>query len=272
MASFYAYDFIYDDVSSKQFDLQIITFDDGKPFSGVGSSDIEIISQRVLRKSKPYYLGRTEKSPLEFSLTFGKANPISGMERDIISSWLFGRSEYKKLYILQDDLNGAYFNCFLRDPKPVYIGGINYAIECTVTCDSPYAYSFTKTTSGSYGSSGSTVENATFNIYNYSSEDDYLYPNVYFQMKDSGSYITLTNQDDDNREFTFGASGSPLAGGESISVNNDLQIVTSSTGLRRVSHFNKNWFRLVQKLNTVTLEGPVDWISIKYNERLKIGG
>jgi hypothetical protein len=91
-------------------------------------------------------------------------------------------------------------------------------------------------------------------------------------MKDSGSYITLTNQTDDNREFTFGISGSPLTGDESISIDNDLQIITSSTGLRRVSHFNKNWFRLLRRINVVTLEGPVDWVSIQYNERLKIGG
>lgn len=272
MSIFYAYDFIYDDVSSKQFDLKIITFDDGSPLSGAGSADIEVISQRVLRKSRPYYLGRIEKAPLEFSLTFGRAQTISAMDRDLISNWLFGRSEYKKLYILQDDMNGAYFNCFLAEPKPVYIGGINYAFECTVTCDSPYAYSYPKITSGSYGASGSGVEVDTFRIYNYSSEDNYLYPDISFKMKSSGSYITLINQNDDNREFTFGISGSPLAGEEEISVDNDLQIIESSTGLRRVSHFNKNWFRLVPKMNVVTLEGPVDWISIRRTERFKIGG
>lgn len=272
MSQFYTYDFVYDDVPSGAYDLKIITFGDGGPFDGVGSSDVNIMTQRVLRKAKPYYLGRTQEPVLEFDLTFGCPNPISGMERDMISAWLFGRSTYKKLQILQDDLNGAYFNCFLTSPTPVYIGGVNYAFSATVICDSPFAYGHPKTyTSGCHV--GADPEADSFTVYNYSSEDEYLYPVVEFKTKATGSQIILTNTTDNSRQFSFGLfSGSALAGEETITVDNDLQILQSDTGLKRLRTFNKNWFRLLPGANSISLYGKVEWLTVKFNEKKKIGG
>ena len=269
MPSFHAFDFIYDDVPSQRFDLKIINFEDGGLFQGVGSSNVEIYTQRVLRKAKPYYLGRSQQPVLEFPLTFGTDSEISALDRDLISRWLFGRDGYKKLYILQDDLNGAYFNCFLTNPTPLYIGNMNFAFQCNVVCDSPFAYSFLNITSGSY--TGTT--SATIEIYNNSSEEEYLYPEISFKLNTLGSSFSLTNTTDSNRVFGFGlSSGSPLIPSEEIYVNNDLQIITSSTGLRRVSHFNKNWLRLLPKLNTLTLSASLSWLTIYYRNKIKIGG
>jgi hypothetical protein len=281
MANFYAYDFMYDDIPSQRFDLKIITFEDGGLFNGVGSSDINILTQRVLRKSTPYYLGRTQEPVLEFPLTFGTAAPISGMDRDIISAWLFGRSVYKKLYILQDDLNGAYFNCFLTKPEPLYVGNLNYAFQCTVVCDSPFAYAPEKFISGSIVTSGS------YNLYNSSSEDEYLYPTVSFRIVDGeieylygvevGFTFSITNVTDSNRIFSFEG----LAIGDEIYVNNDLQIVsglnTSSeppvtlTGLLN-KFIDKKWLRLLPKNNVILIEGPTVSFQLTWSEKLKIGG
>jgi len=120
MASFYAYDFMYDDIPSQRFDLKIITFDDGSLFSGVGSSDVNILNQKVLRKSKPYYLGRTQEPVLEFPLTFGRAEPVSALDRDLISAWYSVGQLIKKLYIMQGRFKCAYFNCLLKEPEPQY--------------------------------------------------------------------------------------------------------------------------------------------------------
>lgn len=270
MASFYAYDFIFDETPSQKYDLQIITFDDGGLFSGVGSSNTNIITQSVMRKSKNYFLGRTQEPILEFPLTFGRKESISAMERDAISKWLFGRSGYKKLYILEDDMDGAYFNCFLTNPTPLFIGNLNYAFNCTVTCDSPFAYSPEKTISATY--SNFTNLQYTTTIYNASSEEEYIYPNITFTMGSSGSTISIKNITDSNRTFTFGTEDYPLLQDEEVEVNNDLQIIESSTGLRRMSHFNNNWFRLVPGVNQILVSGSVASFEITYNERLKIGG
>jgi len=270
MASFYAYDFIFDSTPSQNFDLKIISFDDGGLFSGTGSSDVNIITQRVLRKSKPYYLGRTQEPVLQFTLTFGRKSAIDAYETDVISKWLFGRSEYKELYILQDDLAGSHFNCFLTKPKKLSIGNLQYAFECTVICDSPFAYLPQTTISGSYTDLTDLEYNTTF--YNRSSEDEYLYPQLDFKMGTSGSTISIVNATDNNRTFIFGLSGSPLLADEEISVNNDLQIITSSTELRRLSHFNKNWLRFLPGINELSVSGSLAWFQISPEERLKVGG
>jgi hypothetical protein len=269
LASFYAYDFIFDGIPSQNFDLKIISFDDGGLFDSMGSGDVNIITQGVLRRSKPYYLGRTQEPALSFDLIFGRKNTISGYDNDAISKWLFGRSSYKQLYILQDDLDGAYFNCFLTKPKKLSIGNMQYAFECTVVCDSPFAYRYPKTVSGSYVSKA----NETFNVYNNSSEDYYLYPELSFKISTSGSAFSLSNANDNNRSFEFGLnSEGGLSGGEEITVNNDLQIIQSSTGLRRLKKFNKNWLRLLPELNQITIAADIDWFQIVYNERMKVGG
>jgi len=294
MASFYAYDFVYDNIPSQKWDLKIITFEDGGLFNGVGSSDINIITQKVLRKSKPYYLGRTQETVLEFPLTFGTAAPISALDRDMISAWLFGRSIYKKLYILQDDLNGAYFNCLFTEPEPLYIGGLNYAFTCNVTCDSPWAYSPEHIVSGSF-IGGNAYE---FDIYNTSSEDDYLYPSFYFSVttvdgnQDQRTVSFYNDTDNTLRDFTW----SCLYHGDQITIDNDLQIVSShiyasdeynnhpfprysndgETMYTLLNCFNKNWFRLLPKNNSiravvVETDTIIDYV-IRFTERMKIGG
>jgi len=264
MTSFYGFNFEYNGVSSATFDLKIVTFSDGSLFSGKGSSDVNVLSQRVLRKSKPFYLGRTQEPVLEFPLTFGTARPISALDRDAISAWLFGRASYKRLYILQDDLNGAYFNCMLKEPEPQYVGGLNYAFTCLVSCDSPFAYGPEKIISGS-GTAGAT---STLEIYNSSSEDEYLYPTVHFLL--SGTSYYMINYSDSERLTSF--EDIPYNPVE-ITLDNDLQMITSDrTGL--LTYFNNNWFRLVPKYNLVTIYSPgtLDLFEIKYTERFKIGG
>lgn len=293
MSSFYAYDFMFDDIPSQRWDLKIITFEDGGLFNGVGSSDVNVITERVLRKSKPYYLGRTQEPVLEFTLTFGTYRPISGYDRDAISSWLFGRSTYKKLYILQDDLNGAYFNCFLTKPEPLYIGGMNYAFTCTVLCDSPWAYipsrtitkTFTSTEFGNGLGGPTPLWGDTFNIYNFSSEDDYLYPQMEFTFGEivfsefsEVPYTTmnLINLSDDSERIT---TFNGVFANQILSMNNDLQILTTdiiyypyNLALR---YFNNNWFRLVPKNNVIQVSTAGIYsgtFSFVLNERVKIGG
>jgi hypothetical protein len=288
MGQFIAYDFEFDGIPSQRFDLKIITFDDGSLFDGVGSNSVEIISQSVLRKSVPYYLGRTQPTVLEFDLTFGTARPISGMERDIISAWLFGRAGYKNLTIMQDDLNGAYFKCFMQDPVPQYIGGLNYAFKCTVICDSPWAYSpqhrFFQTITGITGQ-----YSYEFDIYNNSSEDEYLYPEIrcYFSHANAGNkeYLELYNITDQNRLSTFGQRTTILGmflTGDELFVNNDLQIVSGIRGTTGeaitgiLTNCNKNWFRLLPGLNSIgvdinILNDTIDF-QLTWTDRLKIGG
>lgn len=265
MAQFTAFDFEYSGIPSARFDLKIVDLDGAGIFNGVGSSNVNVLSQRVLRKSRPYFLGRTQEPILEFPLTFATQRPISGLDRDLISAWLFGRAQYHKLYILQDDLNGAYFNCMLKDPEPQYIGNLNYAFTCTVSCDSPFAYGPEKTISRSVAAETTLP----LEIYNSSSEDEYLYPVVHFILNGGGS-LSITNYSDNERAFSF--TDIPYLSIEAT-IDNDMQTITSdTTGL--LTYFNNYWFRLVPKINLVTVYSSetIELFEIKYTERFKIGG
>lgn len=266
MASFYAYDFMFNSEPSRKYNLQIITFNDGSLFEGIGSSDVELYTQEVYRKAKPYFLGRQQSPVLKFELTFGSIFPIGGIERSAISKWLFGQNEYKKLYIIQDDLNGSYFNCFLTNPRPVYVGGVNYAFICNVVCDSPFAYSPLRTFTETF--TDETIITYNFELYNKSHDVDYLYPNLTFTLNTIGDSFLIRNDSDNSREFLF----EDLQPNEEITIDNDLQILTSSTGLKRLSKFNKNWLRLVPGLNELYVESGIGTFTVTYRDKLKIGG
>lgn len=288
MANFYSYDFIFDGVPSHTFDMKIISFDDGGLFNGVGSSDVEVLTQRVLRKSKPYYLGRIQQPVLEFQLTFGRAQIVSGMDRDLISKWLFGRSGYKKLQILQDDLNGAYFNCFLTKPEPLYIGNLNYAFSCTVTCDSPFAYGYEKIWSASAIQLNNVDGNQNVTLYVDSSEDDYLYPQLNINTGFTGNPpydISIINHSDGNRLFFI----EDVDLGMGIRMDNNLQIIYAFQSPQPwnppdyareiLTKFNMKWFRLLPGINVLEIFmtgedlSPISAsLDIIYTERVKIGG
>lgn len=274
MSNFYAYDFIFDNIPSQTFDIKIMSLDSEGVIGGVGSSDVNIITQRVLRKSKPYYLGRTQEPVLEFPLMFGSPNEIDAIDRDIISKWLFGRKGYKKLYILQDDLQGLYFNCFLTKPEPIYIGNINYAFQCTVVCDSPWAYGEPR----KYEITPSDVQEQNhFYFYNASSEDDYIYPKVTIWTdgtSDMENYrlLRFQNLSESNRNTRY----RKLLETDIIEINNDLQTIKSnyySSSNSYMQYFNKNWLRLLPGRNHFVWQAVcIEKFEVYYIERFKVGG
>ena len=266
MANFYTYDFEYDNTPSQAYALKIVDFDGGGLFAGVGAPDITIHTQKVYRQDKEYYLGRSVDTPLQFPLTFGSEKVVSGIDRALIARWLFGRANYKKLKIIQDDLNGAWFNCFMTKPEPLYIGGLNYAFRVNCRCDSAFAYSPLRTETRTF--TGNNVVEYDFVIYNDSDNDDYLKPNVTFVLNTVGHSFSIVNADDADREFLF----TGLNPSETITANAELETITSSTGLLRLSNFNKHWLRLVPGANHLHVESGIGTFTITYTERIAIGG
>lgn len=274
MANFYTTDFELDGIPSQNFNLKIVNFDSGGLYSGVGSSDPTIHTQKVYRQDKVYDLGVSQDQILSFPLIFASPTVLSGIDRDIISNWLFGLSSRKKLKIIQDDLNGVWFNVFLTKPEPYYVGNLNVGFKCLAQCDSAFGYSPIRIVTKTY--TGNNVITDDIVIYNKSSNDDYLYANISFALNAVGNSFSITNSDDVEtisgssvaREFLF----SGLLANETITINGDTKTITSSTGLRRLSNFNKKWFRLVPRANHLHIESGIGTFTITFFERSKIGG
>jgi phage-related protein len=132
-------------------------------------------------------------------------------------------------------------------------------------CDAPWAWEFPKTLS--YNFTGNEIKDFITNIYNDSDNNAYIFPIVEFGLNSIGNSFSIENLDDDNHTFSF-TGMSPM---EEIYVDNDREILTSSTGLLRLSNFNKHWFRLKPGNNELHVVSGIGTVSITSQFARKIG-
>ena len=264
--SFFGKSFIFADVASEYYDLRVFDFGSGGKTDSSFGGNIELVDRRIFRRAKPYFYGTSYSEVLTFPFVFGSYSKIDGTTRDRIHRWLFGQLAYAKLQIVQDDLVPFYYNCFLMNPSATYVANANYAYKCDVVCDAPWAWDFEKTTTQTWA--GNDPVDEAFTIYNNSADNDYLYPSTVLALNAIGSNVTITNQSDDNRAFTF----TGLSNSETVTIDNDRKIVTSDTGLNRLSKFNLQWFRLVPGNNTIHVSGGVSSFAMTYQFARKVGG
>lgn len=116
-----ATEFIFDGIPSGLYGLQIMNFDNNSQNDSSGLGDLKIETDRINRNPMTYLLDATYDKPLEFKLHFGSPIPIDRHKLSLIQRWLFGHKEYKKLQIVQDDLQNIYYNCILNKPKIITI-------------------------------------------------------------------------------------------------------------------------------------------------------
>lgn len=253
--SFYGKSFIYDGVSSEIYDLRILDFNPSNPSDGISGGDVSVNDVWLYRREMPYFYGRYYQAPLEFDFTVGSYSKIDGMTRSAIQSWLIGRSQYLPLRIVQDDISDVVFNSIITQSAQKYVGNLNYGLNLHVKCDRPWAIYYPPTITKTYSNSGSPVSE-TFNYYNASVYSGYNKPTVSFTIDNSSgstNYFSIINATDSSREFRF----DDLTPGETITVDNDKGIITSSASALRMTDFNKNFFRTRQGLNSLTISGNI---------------
>jgi len=262
--SFWGNSFIFDGKPSEIFSLKIFT-PDGSESTNPGSNDVELLTEEVYRKARTYLLGVRHSSVLEFDVSFISEAELTSADLGLIQGWLFGHNSYKTLQIVQADMDTTYFNCILKNPTVYKIGNLIYGVNVRVVCDAPWGWTFEKSLSNDY-----VVANVTDTIVfnNTSHDNDYLYPEVVFTMNSSGGDLTIENTDDASRQFIF----TGLSPNEIMTVDNERNIISSSTGLRRLSTFNKNWFRFVKGYNFLDITGNISNLTINYQFARKLSG
>lgn len=263
--SFWGSTFIFDGVPSELYGLYISSSSDGGDVEIAGSSDVETFTESVLRKSKRYLLGVQQTPVLSFDIFFNSPREITSVELGNIQAWLFGHSQYKILQIVQADIQEVYYNCFLKNPRVHKVGNIVRGIRATVECDAPWGWTFEKTKTYTYVDDDIN-DDIVFN--NISDDNGYLYPILEFTMNTLGGNLIITNSDDNDRQFIF----TDLLQDEVITIDNDKNIISSSTGLNRLSNFNKKWFRMVRGLNRINISGNISQLVMKYEFARKVVG
>lgn len=263
--AFWACDFIFDDSPSSLHNLYISSANGGGGFDQVVTpSDVEIITQDVYRRPKVYFYGTSPRPVLSFDVEFTSPTEIDSVRAQGIQRWLFGHSEYKKLQIIQNDMQSVYYNCFLTSPEVLKSGRVIIGYKATVVCDSPYAWEFEKTLTRTYTD---PVISENYSFYNDSDDNGYMYPELVVTMSATGGDISIINNSDAGREFAI----TDLSPSEVLTIDNDLGIMSSSTGFNRLSLFNKKWFRFVPSINNLDISGNVASLVFTYSLARKVG-
>lgn len=260
--SFYAKDFIFNNIMSQSLGLTISS--DGAEDANDAGSNVEPVIIKIFRRPTNYLVGVEQGPVLTFPVSFNSENKINAVFAARIERILFGQMFYKKLQVIQPDTSMYYWNCFLESPKRKRVGGEIVGYSATVTCDSPWAKSFPRDTLITLN----PPTPLTYNLNNRSGNNDYTYPKVEFQMSNAGGYLLINNVTDSRGFYISG-----LAPNEIITIDNDLQIITSSLNdTNRLPNFNKNWFREVPDLNVLNISGNAKYIKITQTDAQKIGG
>ena len=254
--AFYGASFIYNGVPSETYGLRIAEIDADAVTRTMGSSAMEIYEQKIYRRAQPYFFGATPSPKLSFPFSAFSEDEIDADLFQRIQKWLFSSRSYKKFQIDQPDVQNIYFNAILNDPQIVRVGNIIKGFSCMVTCDSPFAWNFPKTTLYEYTSS--VVDSVE--IFNNTSDDigNYLYPSLEITMNNIGGDLRIENESDSNRITEFDA----LSPSEIIDIDSSLQTLSSSTGLRRLTNFNKKFLRLIPGINRLHIQGNVASIAM----------
>ena len=249
-------EFTFDGISSHEYGLVVYNFDSysqDDAFSFPSAGDIQ--ADRLPWRTSSLLYTVVEEDVAEFQLVFG-ANPESMDERDpidrwdqqVIASWLTGHKTYKWLTIEQDDMHGFRFRCLISELEAISVGGEQWAYQCRITCDSPYAYTYPEITTINPGGSETTL---LFRCVTTSNND--YYPLMDLVMN-GGSSISVSNEDLEDSNFEL--SGLP---GQSytIHVDNDNQTIHSDElpSYNFYENFNFQFLRLKRGDNHLRFSG-----------------
>jgi phage-related protein len=255
---------IFNGIPSSFYNLYLETPDGAESESPAGSS-VEPIIEEDLRRPVPYLLGVRYTPVLAFDIALYSPDELDAKFTQLALRWLTGNATYKKLQIVQDDLSDIYFNCLITNTRIHRVGNKIHGLRFHVACDSQWAWGFDQYKLYNYAVA---PLHTAFSIYNQSDHAEYLFPLVTFKMNSSGGAFNLRNNSDDtNRLITV----SGLSANETITIDNDLKIITSSLNLNRVGNFNKKWIRLVPGTNNLVVTGSISSLRFDYKLPRKIG-
>ena len=266
--AFYAQDFIYDDIPSAFYGITITSEGNGE-ISSVGAGNISLMTQSIFRRPKPFFYGVQQTPVLVIPVSFKLPNDMDAYQESAISKWLFGQQEYRKLRIVQPDMQTIYYNCLIVDQQLQRVGNLIRGYTYNMVCDAPWAWEDSKVVSYTYPVDSYHIEEI-FTINNITDNMYYTYPTIDFTTNTFGGSIYIRNLTDNagiGWDRYFGLTS--LSAGEVIHIDNDLEYMTSSTStdtddLKRLTNFNNTWVRLLPGENSLKVSGHIKSFSFTY--------
>jgi phage-related protein len=257
-----ALNFTFNGISSENLGVKLVNFDSSGLVNSPYTGNDTPVTEQIRRRHKVYLYGVQPAPPLEFELQFASEDELDFYSLEAISMNLFGKQEYGWLQIEQPSYEGLFFECLLLDPQLISIGNANYGYKCKCQLSSSYCY--TDEYPYTYNIN---VPNQIINFNNLSNYDGYVFPYLTITTGIGTTSFSIKNINDNNRLFSF----ENIQENETITVDNDLQIITSSKGINRLNNFNFKFFRLVRGNNQLVVNGNGE-LKFKIRFIKKIGG
>ena len=267
--AFYGHTFIFDEIPSEFYNLYLGEFNGSGDATTAASSDVSLLTQKLFRRPVPLLWGTEQTPVLQFPLSVYSTAEITAESFSEISGWLFGQQTCKKLRICQHDMTDIYYNAFLTAPQIIREGNIIYGFTCTVICDAPWGWHEPRYHEYAYNPYEYSIAD---NIYflNASENAFYTYPtSLIITANLFGGQVSIVNVTDASRTLLI----APLLPNEVITINNDLQLMSSTLvtyPLYKLS--NLIFLRLVRGTNNLVVTGNIAKFSIEYTLAAKIGG
>lgn len=266
--SFQGRSFQYGDFTSEMFNLYI-TSPDGKDVEIDGAGSVNLITEKIMRRMKPYLLYVENDTVLQFKVSIMSPEELSAEDARIASRYLFGTNAYDKLWIVQPDMYDIYFNGIFTNYKTRKVGNQIFGFDADFVCDSPYGWKVSKDTT--YNFTGILVDEAIsfLNLSDYTGSEQ---PELIFEITigSFGGDISIENTSYSTSGLTMSFTG--LSAGEVLTIDCGRGIITSSTGLRRMSNFNKYFMKIVHEKNNLVLNGNIETLKITHQDAVKVGG
>ena len=269
--AFNALTFIWNGIPSEFYNIYLGYPDSGSSGSGEsttdGSSNSTLLTQKIYRRTLQLLYGVEQATVLSFPLSMYIPNPgLDEQEFGKVSTWLFGQMQYGILRICQNDLQDVFFRCFLIGQKVIRLGNFITGIECTVTCDSPFAWKAPVTNNYSWTNAYNISE--IINFYNDTENNYYTYPTKLIITANSfGGDIIITNATDNNRQFILTTSPNEI-----VTMDCYNQLISSNVTSLPLANFNNLWLRLLKGLNVLTISGNPLSVSMTTERAITMGG
>lgn len=259
--SFYALEFIYNNKSSEQFNVFIAN--NGNEFT---VSSQEPKTDKSSNGIYNHIIDIQDDAPLEFEIMIAnKDRKLDRHEINRLFNWLQPNdNEYHKLYIMQDDMRGYYYNCRFTEINSITLGNLPYACICKVVCDSQYLWSNEQVQNTNIITTPTTV------VFNNTSSTPLLYPIYEFKCSLPEGNIEIKNITT-NELVKF----KQLKLNEVITIDTENEIMSSDLGLKvfnRLDNCPPKFITLSNGKHTFTITGNVSNFKIKYKNARKFGG
>lgn len=257
------YNFVFDGVPSEKYDVFLCRKENnaGNRTDDIGSN-IKYHTAKTSGMDYNYMVGMEYEDTYEFPLTFGSEHPKDEFDISVLSKWLIGHKEYKRLQILQDDLGFIYFNCYIKKFKVTTFGNLPFAFECTVVCDRGWALEKERTYNYNITQNPQTIIHN-----NISHKNSLTAPKIIITSNKANGEVSIKNVTNNNWETCL----TGLLKDEVITMDSDTEIIESSSGLLTLGRFNKHYFELVPNQNKIIVTGDISNLKIIYSNARVVG-